>query len=231
MVQNPPSIAPFWTPRCDFQRQSVSYLQTWPHFCSSDSLWKPARDNHRDQISEVCLCTDNLYPVAVLLFSPHLGGMGGKFPPIFWGPKVQWGENFPPIFEIRNWIFVELRGFSFRTGLETFKNVIFRAAPAAGCQKEGNKGLFNEFLKMIPPFLRKFPPIFWASELNGGKFSPHSERKMQTLGTIPSAISRCWNANFALSCSGAVVYLPIVPYAMLDHYKSFSWNFAHLNGG
>ena len=116
---------------------------------------------------------------------------------------MQWGENFPPIFEIRNWIFVELRGFSFRTGLETFKNVIFRAAPAAGCQKEGNKGLFNEFLKMIPPFLRKSPPHFLASELNGGNFPPHSERKMKTLVTRAHSPDAGSSQNVLLHINGS----------------------------
>ena len=42
MVQNPPSFAPFWPPRCDFQREWL-LLTDMNEISRRDSVWKPSK--------------------------------------------------------------------------------------------------------------------------------------------------------------------------------------------
>ena len=110
-------------------------------------------------------------------FPPNWGGWGGLFPPQYraqkklppqsFPPNLELEKSFPPIRKSSNsWKSLVFRCFWVRICSESVKNVIFRAAPAAGQRKGGFLVIFGHFgifwgVLSPPPQIRarkKLPP-------------------------------------------------------------------------
>ena len=122
------------------------------------------------------------------------------FPPI-WG---EWGENFPPFFEDRkcnggeispqylrseigfSWNYVVFRS---ELGWKRSKTSFFGRRLRRAVKKKEIKVFSMNFWKWSPPHFSENPPIFWASELNGGGgiFPPFWEENANT-GLYGSAL-------------------------------------------